>query len=250
MDYRLRLYKLWAPDDASWTQWCKPVVFMKISPKVIMQKRDYFSTLKSFKLPEYQNNRVVIVDLAGEKSVMEGLAFAQKGYRPVPLFNGVPGPKKAVVSMDKIVNWLCFGRQMLPKLKLSPTANPVFLLDALRLQGKKFAEGTFDNRWCVVKQDLPSANYFKTHNITEIVVRTNELLPDLRHILAYYQKEGLTIYQCDARGNLRKIERIKDNRTHWFFRFLLLLGFARSSSGGFGISYQEVSSGGGVHRIG
>lgn len=248
MKEQLEIYKKWAPDTALWTNWAKPIVFMNLQ-----LKRSYSRALDRGSKPnwtDYQSNRMIIVDLPEGDSITEGLGLAKIGYRPVPLYNGVPGNQHAVVPMAEIVEGLRYGVAQLEECQLKDTANPAFLLDANRLKGEKKKPGTFDNRWCVVPQDMPSANYLKKHGIKEIVVRTTELQKDLRYILYGYQKQGLAIYLCGPQKKLHPAGNLKPKSLSLFYRFLLLIGLARSASGGFGMSIPEVSSGSGGHRIG
>lgn len=246
MKEQLELYKKWAPDTALWTQWAKPVVFMNLKSIKTWKALE----LSNAEWTNYSSDRMLIVDLPEEKSIREAIGLAKQGYRPVPLYNGIPEGKKAAVSMDGIVNGLRYGGSILEEIQLSDTANPAFLLDSNRMKGTKIVAGTFDNRWCVVMQDMPSANYLKKRGIKEIVVRTDEFQKDLKHILYHYQKEGINIYLCNQKGN-RQIQKIaKPKNLSLFYRFLLLFGLARNAAGGFGMSIPEASSGGGSYRAG
>lgn len=248
MSEQLELYKKWAPDTALWTQWAKPVVFMNINMNLAYGSVVYERSLGNW--TDYQANRLIIVDLPGAEGVKEGIGLARKGYRPVPLYNGVPGSGQAVVPSKPIVDGLRTGGAVLETISINNSANPVFLLDANRLKGAKQKPGTFDNRWCVVKQDLPSANYLKKHGIQEVVVRTNQLQKDLRYLLYEYQKQGISIYLCDIKKQVKVHTIEKPQGVGLFYRFLLLLGLSRNATGGFGMTIPEVSSGGGGYRAG
>lgn len=248
MNEQLELYKKWAPDTALWTQWAKPVVFMNINTRLSYRSLAVDHSMGDW--TEYQSNRLIIVDLAGVDSIKEGLGLARKGYRPVPLFNGVPGNEKSVVPSKMIVDGLRSGGDFLRTIEINKTANPVFLLDANRLKGAKQKPGTFDNRWCVVQQDMPSANYLKKHGIDEVVVRTSQLQKDLGHLLYDYQKQGIRIYSCGSKRQIIPYMIEKPHGLGLFYRFLLLLGLSRNATGGFGMSIPEVSSGGGGYRAG
>ncbi|MBP2099817.1 hypothetical protein [Enterococcus rivorum] len=246
MKEQLELYKKWAPDTSLWTQWAKPVVFMNLNTKPTCRAIN----ISNVQWTSYADNRLLIVDLAEGNSIKEGLGLAKKGYRPVPLFNGVPGEGRTAVSMKGIVNGLRYGGFILEETPLKVEANPVFLLDSNRFKGAKVGPGIFDNRWCVVLQDMPSASYLKKQGIKEIIVRTDEFQKDLKYILYHYHKEGIIIYLCDKKGN-KQIQKIaKPKNVSIFYRFLLLLGLARNAAGGFGMSIPEASSGGGGYRAG
>ena len=78
----------------------------------------------------------LIVDLPGESGVLEGLALAKMGYRPVPLYNGVYGPNRSsmVIDVAPIANALFLGADDLVSMSIRADAPPVFLLDANRMQ--------------------------------------------------------------------------------------------------------------------
>lgn len=246
---QLDLYKIWAPDDALWTQWVKPVVFMNIgwnqlrSSSVLAPANADWIT--------YEKGTMIIVDLAGKAAIEEGLGLAVLGYRPIPLHNGVPGPQNAtaVLSMDGIVDGLTEGGRMLSLMPLTKQANPVFLLDSERYKWAKKRPGTFDNRWRIVPQDMPSANYLKKHGISKIVVKSKQVQADLGYVLYLYQKAGIVVYVCSEYGNIRKSTSYKPHGTGLFYRFLIVMGLTRSATGGFGMMIPEVSSGnsGGYH---
>lgn len=247
MQTQLELYKMWAPDDAMWTQWAKPVVFMNMKHTQLYDPSGLET--RSIKWIGYETGTAIIVDLAGKSGLEEGIGLARLGYRPVPLYNGIPSPNHttAAVPVDGIVNGLCGGAGELPGLSLSKRANPAFLLDAGRMKGAKKKPGTFDNRWCVVAQDMPSASYFKRHNIKRILVRTDKVQEDLQHLLYNYQRNGISIYTCKESGNLvqYKVRKPKDFKG-MFYRFLVFFGLARCATGGFGsvIPVPSESSGG------
>lgn len=248
MEKHLELYKKWAPDTAMWTQWAKPVVFMNMGTTRVYQKKNSEQTASRW--IDYRKKCMVIVDLAEGEGIREGLFLAKRGFRPVPLYNGVPGGANAVVPMAGIVDGLWQGGAVLEKILLSDKANPAFLLDSNRCKGAKKKPGTFDNRWCVVPQDLPSASYLMKHGIEEVVVRTEALESDLKPILYKYQKQGMRVSTCDLKNGIRLKTIAKPKNVGLFYRFILLLGLARSASGGFGMSIPEVSSGGGGYRAG
>lgn len=247
-DENLQLYKEWAPDTAMWTQWAKPVLFMTFPHQRRVRSLEAYKQ-ERIHWTSYKNEQLLIVDLPDDESIIEGLALARLGYRPVPLFNGVYGSKSVVPMLD-LINGLRCGGPILAQMNLSDKANPAFLLDANRLKGAKKKRGTFDNRWCIVPQDMPSADYLKAHGIKEIIVRTEELQKDLQHILYQYQKQGISIYRCNKKGTIELVNIPKSNKIGLFYRFLLMFGFARNASGGFGMSIPEASSGGGGYRAG
>jgi len=77
-------YQTWAPDETLWTPWVKPVLFANAprstgSPVTIPRLKWVTSV---------ERDTIFILDLPGKTGVEAGLAFAQLGYRPIPLYNG------------------------------------------------------------------------------------------------------------------------------------------------------------------
>ena len=67
-------------------------------------------------IPPAQERSALVIDFPGPQSVFAGLAMAERGYRPVPLYNACPPPpdyppqsRQAVVDMDSILAALVRG---------------------------------------------------------------------------------------------------------------------------------------------
>ena len=92
----LSIYKIWAPDDAAWTLWAKPVLFAN----------EFYPKRIELSIPEVpfdpEPGAMIIIDLPGRRGVEEALAFAAKGYRPVPLYNGTMGSGTMLVEVSGI----------------------------------------------------------------------------------------------------------------------------------------------------
>lgn len=250
MKNNLEIYKIWAPDDALWTQWAKPVLFMhsaKISSEELeIPEVNWIQSLES--------HTMLIVDLPRHTGVLESLALARLGYRPVPLYNGVDGHTfSSVVRVDEIVTALFRGADILSTYNISPEAPPVFMLDYFRMTGNGKQPGTYDNRWCVFPQDMPSAMFLKNAGIQRVIVRSDKIQNDLSHILLRYQNEGIEIYLCTG-GEIKKISVVKPSRFKSLsYRFMVILGLTRNSTGGFGSIIPEPTqsrSGRRRHRYG
>lgn len=246
----IEAYKIWAPDDALWTKWAKPTMFSRTTNKIEggnqfdIPKLDWFDD-------DY--NSMIIVDLDGEESVKVGMALAEEGFRPVPLFNGTRAVSQIeIIDMEKLERALYWGAEQLTKLNLKKDANPVFLLDARRMRDQKRV-GYYDNRWCVFPQDMPSAEYLIKHGIKKIVVKTNRIEYDLSHILYAYQSNGISIYLADNYGS-HKYQVHKPSRLKCFgYRLKVILGLKRNAAGGFGGQVPDpmtYNSGYGVRGIG
>ena len=134
--------------------------------------------------------------LPGYESVKEGLALAELGWRPVPLYNGTseqPGAR-ALVDVHGIESALIWGAHKLKKLELQKSAPPAFLLDSNRLFRYKPNDSFFDNSWDIYKQDIPSAEYFLNMGINKVIVRGETINEDLAKILfEFQQKHKITI---------------------------------------------------------
>jgi len=250
----IELYKLWAPDDTAWSAWAKPVLFaslpaqQKNSAAVAMVPRTV-----SF-LPDAR--AMVIVDLPGPQGVEEALGFAVNGWRPVPLYNGVMGPGRMQVDVRPLAKALYFGADTLRGLALPPGAPPVFMLDSNRMQGARMPE-TFDNRWCVFPQDMPSARYIKDKGITKIVLRSGKTRPDtdLARILYDYQKAGLALQLLNENEAFPKALTVKKQSAldEWAYRLKVILKLKRNAAGGFGGAIPapyEQSGAGTYYRMG
>lgn len=240
-------YKIWAPNNAMWTEWAKPAMFSKSDINYIGS-----FTCEDINWIDKTSNTIIIVDLKGANSVIEGIALARKGFRPVPLYNGVKGPIGALVNAIDLERALYWGAEMLQNIKLKDDANPVFLLDSNRMNENKYP-GAYDNRWCIFPQDMPSADYLINKGINKIIVRAESIQNDLSHVLCRYQEKGIQIMISDGE-KVRNIEVTKPSRYKSFvYRMKVILGLRRNSAGGFGGYVPDPSqynSGTGYRGIG
>jgi hypothetical protein len=205
--------------------------------------------------PSPGSGMAIILDLPGAEAIWLGMAFSQRGFRPVPLYNGVRGPTLGgfeLVSVDAIVFALHGVEEALSGLRLPPDAPPVFLLDAERYAGGSFADpGRFDNRWWTFPQDFPSANFLLSHGIRSVVLGQKlSASPqrDLAHVLLRWQEAGIQILTCGVNDQTQPtsihVERPDNFRSLWY-QALVMAGLRRNSTGGFGGIVPEPSSGGG-----
>jgi len=232
----LEVYKVWAPDDALWSQWAKPVLFMSSPAK----------SFKELEIPEVnwiqslESQTMIIVDLPSESGVIESLALARLGYRPVPLYNGVNGRTSSmIVPVGEIATALFGGADTLSSYSIRPDAPPVFMLDSNRMNQTGRMPGVYDNRWCVFPQDMPSAAFLINAGIRRIIVRSDQIRNDLSHILLRYQQEGIEINLCKGE-KIEKVSVVKPSKFRSLsYRFSVILGLARNSAGGFGAKIPE-----------
>lgn len=232
MKENLEVYKIWAPEDSIWTVWTKPVLFASMKVCVNMP----LEITKCEWINNIDDNTMVILDLPGEESVLEALSLSKSGFRPVPLYNCVIGPRKSsLVDADEIADMLSSGTEILKNLTINSNALPVFMLDSNRMAGKSKEPGKFDNRWCIFPQDMPSSNFLISKGIKRIIVRTSDIAEDLKHILLRYQEQKIRIYMCNDSLDLVELEISKPSAFDDFFRRgKVIAGLTRNASGGFG----------------
>jgi hypothetical protein len=254
------VYLSWAPPESVWSPWAIPVPFAQIVCVPLELERELagIDFLAHGVVPE--SDLAVVLDLPGDQAVRLSLALALRGFRPVPVIDGSPGPDilgtsratfvvqpavatrvAVAVDMSQTLRWLCIGAELLPSLKISANANPVFLLDALRTgRAGSFGAESFDNRWKTFPQDFPSARFLKEHgirrvlSIQEIAGQPSE---DLAHVLLRWQEEGISIYVSNvaaaSSSELIRVNRPSQFRALWQ-RALALIGLKRATVGGFG----------------
>jgi hypothetical protein len=254
-----QLYETWAPSVGIWTPWVKPVLFAQ------MQKQPMghapLGDWRQFDLtwvPRPGDAAVIVVDLPGTESVLMGLALAERGFRPVPLYNCCTGPLP-VLDVRGVVDALAEGGEVLRSLALPFDAPPAFLLDSRRDKGDVApAPGKFDNRWITLPQDFPSATLLQSRGYRQAVVVQHRQYPqdDLAHVLRRWQEGGIAIGQVDpSAGGARttglrvqtiKVDRPSSFRAMWY-AFMVTMGLRRSSAGGFGGVIPVPSEGGSYH---
>ena len=263
------VYLAWAPRESIWSPWAIPVPFAQIVCLALDVQREIngIEALPNLLEPEF--DLAVVLDLPGEEAVRLSLGLALRGFRPVPVIDGSPGPDllgisqailgtgpapstqaSVAVDMRQTLRWLCIGAAVLPTLKIAPNASPVFLLDALRT-GRIHTPGmeVFDNRWKTFPQDFPSAGFLKENGIRRVLLiqdAAGQPGEDLAHVLLRWQEAGIPIQASSAADiNASKLIHVKRPtrfRTLWH-RALALIGLSRAASGGFG-AWPHGSGGG------
>jgi hypothetical protein len=260
------IYLAWAPPASIWSPWVIPVPFAQID-WVVLDAPQELGTLTGLAggltpTPDL----AVILDLPGDQAFRLSLALASRGFRPVPLIDGSPGPQSlsifpgrnvprpagpAVIAVDmrQTLRWLYIGAVQLTSLNISANASPVFLLDALRTGSmRNLGPEVFDNRWKTFPQDFPSAKFLLEQGIRRIILIQDSVAQpaeDLAHVLLRWQEDGLQIFAASAVAvapTLITISRPSQFRALWY-RALALFGLRRAPAGGFGA--WPHSSGGG-----
>lgn len=189
------IYKIFAPADAKWVEWVRPVPFVAIdtynrTPAIDWQDR------KAIFIENYQSDTAIFIDLPGKEAIELSIDLAYKGYRPIPLFNGTDEQNGAQATTDTylIESSLINGAKKLKDIHLKNDANPAFLLDYFRTNRYRAKESIFDNSWDLYKQDIPSAQYFKRNGINKIIIVSKEIQKDLKKIFLNFQDNDIKLY--------------------------------------------------------
>lgn len=204
------IYKIYAPNDAKWIDWVRPVPFVAIDTYNRKPIADWMERKAMF-LKNYQQDTAIFVDLPGKESIELSIDLAYKGYRPIPIFNGTdeqPG-SQATTDTYLIESCLINGSEKLKNIKLDNNANPAFLLDSYRTNRYRAKESIFDNSWDLYKQDIPSAEYFKQNGITKIIIVGDVIQRDLKKIFLKFQEKGIDIYLTDGYTFPQKVKLTK-----------------------------------------
>lgn len=243
------IYRIWAPPDALWSRWVKPILFSFVdrvfesrAARSVRFERDWIPPAGS---------TAIILDLPEDDGVLWSLDLARLGYRPVPLYNALPFPLSekmtapayrpaCTVLMEPILASLVREASVLDQVHLAPDAPPVFLLNAdRRLARTDAAPGVFDNRSVCFVTDFPSADFLLTHGIQSAVIvqESEKFARDLVETLVAWQQGGIKIFY-KRRGDAGQPSPVVVNRPSFlgviWFRLGVLLGLRRSELGGFG----------------
>jgi hypothetical protein len=259
------VFDVWAPRDARWSPWAKPVLFAHLASQRIDPAAPPATPVLSYDvaaLPRADGTTGVVVDLPGAEGVAVGVLLAAAGYRPVPLYNAVPastteflaygGVRTSVVDMAQVLLALREAAPPLAALRLPPGAPPAFLLDARRRTGDGAAAlrpGVFDNRSVSLPTDFPSGNLLLSHGIRRAILvqrAPGQPQPDLAHTLRRWQDLGIEIQtwspaQPDAPQPL--VVTKPPWYQHLWHALRVRLRLTPSPLGGFGGVLPEPSSG-------
>jgi len=207
------VFETWAPRESVWSRFAKPTLFSFMDDEQMHgsmeMEKDWGVAL--------ERETALFVDVAGREGVAIGLIAAERGYRPVPLYNACPFPfsdlypanditsiltvprpeslsAPTAVEVVPIMASLYEGAGKLAQFQIQATAPPVFLVDANRLGHVYFVpEGWFDNRSMLSALDLPSADLLKERGLKRIVLVQTSAKPqrDLLFILIEWQTQGV-----------------------------------------------------------
>jgi hypothetical protein len=286
-------YGVWAPAESPWSPWVKPVLFASEqdwdpsgdpelavveTPRwliVVREGAHYRDAGRA--TASTDTTTAFVIDLPGAEGVAWGVALARSGWRPVPLYNAVTGPRPLMTTMPTapmapvdpfgaplfppllttalVDVWGILGAMrrataILPDLTLPRARPPVFLLDANRRLGEGFASpGRFDNRSISLPTDFPSAVFLRARGIERVVLVQRSGLDaqeDLAHTLLAWQEGGLSILGKslgdDAAPAVIQVTRPSMFRVMWH-RMQATLGLRRNPLGGFGGTIPVPSAG-------
>jgi hypothetical protein len=250
------MYAVWAPESAPWSTWAKPVIFAQFRPGPLNIETDgaaqiSWQTRLTQLLPPLGTHAAIVVNLPGADALQMGLLLAQRGYRPIPLFNACSGDRRPAVDMHRMMTQLPHVSLELSRLQIPWEAPPAFLIDSDRCPRLAPMPGNFDNRWLVFPQDFPSARFLQDHGIDTVVLLENIqglLQEDLAHVFLRWQLAGIALHHFSLTGGAGP-QPLQVTKPSWFrflaYRAMVLMGFRRSSAGGFGSLVPEPGSGGG-----
>ncbi len=241
-------FKVWAPSESVWSKWVKPVIFAQIPQRTIEPVPAARVEFDLSSLPGATDHTALVVNLEADNSVQAALALVQRGYRPVPLYNCWDGPG-ALIPLAPVLNAMVTATDSLRQSALGPDAPPAFMIDANRIVPQP-VEGRFDNRWIVFPQDFPSAIFFRSQGIEQVILLQRgiqQMQEDLFQVLLLWNKGGLRLlkkdpFQSEAPQSIDMSlpTRIRMGMGSRFF-LISTFGLRRSGAGGFG-AYRPTSA--------
>ena len=250
-------YEVWAPEQSRWSPWVKPILFSTARSWGDSGEQELGEIQEPNWVAAVDSSTAFVVDLPGAEGVRWGIALGKRGWRPVPLYNALPGAEatqtgeSSLVDVSSIVRVMRPATAILEKLSLPADGPPAFLLDAQRRYGTgvKPVPGKFDNRSISLPTDFPSGLFLRSHGIQRVVlVQQTDAVPqeDLAHTLLAWQETGLPILvvTTSAGGPPQpiRVARPSNFRILWY-RLLATLGLRRNPLGGFGGMIPTPSAG-------
>lgn len=242
---REEVYEHWVPAKSIWSLWARPVLFAQM-PREIPAVAPPSNSLNTSWAPDITQRVAVVIDVSADESVWLALALANRGYRPVPMYNGCTGPHE-VITQGPILDALGSAATVLPR-EIPVDAPPAFMLDSRR-HGLAGAPGAFDNRWQIFPQDFPSAKFLLGKGIqSALLIQHGRITPatDLAHVLRRWQESGISILAKDladaAPSAAITVQEPEQYRSIWQ-RLSAMLGLRRAPLGGFGGVVPQPSHG-------
>lgn len=242
------LFEMWAPVASRWSAWAKPALFTYLPPTAVAPAERVPWT-SAGAMPLGSGRHAVVVDLPGVEGIACGLALAERGFRPVPLYNLTQGIGKEVVAVDPLIAALHDGAELLQTLAMPDDAPPAFLLDSNRHVGVA-SPSMFDNRWMVFPQDFPSGRALMSAGIERVLVIRREGTPrvDLLSVLRLWKREGLASARFDPATGVTSDLAMDTSLLAIFSAHLSMVfhGLRENAAGGFGgqVPVPQATSGG------
>lgn len=255
------IHRAWAPADATWSPWVKPVLFASLdrdlgdlgmAPAAPEWLGPELVTPLEETLPRpvdpYREDRslddvALVIDLPGASGIELGVALARRGFRPIPLYNALPS-RVAIVDVLPMMRVLLRSADEVAAVPRS--APPAFLLDADRMgKGRRLAPGLFDNRSICRISDFPSAARLREAGIRRGVLVTEALEEDLEEVALAWQAGGLEVWT--KRPSERAVAAPAVLHRPWIGRRLWKLAFPLlfpvDASGAYGRLIDEPAAG-------
>lgn len=251
------LFNKWAGDH-EWSDWAKPTLFAQVrdvTPRttfpsaadLIARAEAFLDSTAARTLSPGMPSRgaAVIVDCPGEMAVAVGAVLSQRGFCPVPLFNGVFAKDNPLSDNAGILNALSV---LADRLRPAGTIqSPAFLLDSQRLDGVP-APGRYDNRWIVFPQDFPSGGRLLASGVRDcfiLAAPVQRVADDLSHVLKRWQDAGIEMFEVWGDRKVPAKIQTPPWYRHVFYRVAALSGLKPNSWGAFGalIPIATASSG-------
>lgn len=234
MKTRAEIFDRWAPANSPWSAWAKPVLFAEL-PDATAESVAQNSL--AFDVPA-PGRVALLVNLTGPKSVFTGLGLAARGFRPVPLFNALPGGARSLVNVESIQSALVACADALEACALPEHAPPAFLLDAARGSSRlRVQTGCFDNRSVVFGSDFPSGARLLDAGIERVLLlveATRQTPADLVPTLVAWRNAGLRIEVRDIESGEPPLECRLPKSAFWYRLRYAWHAMARNSNGEFG----------------
>ena len=240
------LYATWAPSGTTWSSWVKPVLFSHATVGADEVALTATSALPSLPpLPPADGKTAIVIDLPAADTIAMTPALLSAGYRPIPLFNAVPGKRieSSAVNVEPLIHGLIVFGEYIRRASLPPSAPPAFLLAFDRRvvrAGLSLSPGVFDNRSISLPTDFPSAGMLQSHEINTVVLVQQNIAapqPDLAHTLLRWQQDGITLMQSSLESTVPPIPLTVDRPIgfrHFWHRLRAISQFRRHPLGGFG----------------
>ncbi len=251
----VELFNKWAGDH-EWSDWAKPTLFAQAASTLTGEygARDALvaaavklvdeSAARGVSPVSGTRRAAMIVDCPGEVAVAVGAVLSQRGFVPVPLFNGVYSRQSPLVENGSILSALDV---LADRLRPAGTSqSPAFLLDSRRLEGKP-SPGKYDNRWIVFPQDFPSGGRLVASGIRDcfILAAPQRVADDLCHVLKRWQDAGIEMHEVWGQRRQNTTIATPPWYRHVFYRVAALTGMRPTSYGAFGALIPIAAAGGG-----